>query len=415
MRNIIISFVFFLFVHCTFKIYNCEAQWVQVSNGMGNISVPALASSGNYLFAGTWRNGVYLSTNNGTSWAQTSLNNRYVGSFAVNNNNIFAGTTIGVYLSTNYSTNWTQTSLNNRDIYSLVANGNNIFAGVDYGVYLSTNNGTNWTQTSLNNRMVKAIAINGNDIFAGTGVPCYGVYLSTNNGTNWTQTSLNNRCVFSLAINGSFIFAGAENGVYLSTNNGTNWILTSLNNKEILALAVNENNIFAGTGANGVFVSKDSGATWEQRNEGLGNLPVFDFCILNSYIFAGTSEKSVYRRPLSELIGIKPISTDIPKSFSLSQNYPNPFNPSTKIHFAIPPYASPFGEGGKGDVSLKVFDILGHEVSTLVNEQLKPGSYEVEFNGNNYPSGVYFYKLTVRQNGSSTGDYSESKKMLLIR
>ena len=119
----------FLIVHCTLVIDNCLSQWVQVTNGMGNIVILSLAYSGNNIFAGTSA-GVYLSTNNGANWTQTSLNNQYVLSLAVNGNYVFAGCGgSGVYLSTNNGTNWTQTSLNNRDVYALAVNGNNIFAG----------------------------------------------------------------------------------------------------------------------------------------------------------------------------------------------------------------------------------------------------------------------------------------------
>ncbi len=85
--------------------------------------------------------------------------------------------------------------------------------------------------------------------------------------------------------------------------------------------------------------------------------------------------------------------------FSLSQNYPNPFNPKTIINYQCSMF---------NFVSLKVFDILGNEVATLVNENQNSGSYSVEWNGANYSSGVYFYRLTA-------GDYSEVKKMTLLK
>ncbi len=328
----------------TFAIYSllfgiCHAQWVQMNNGMGNLTVYSLAVSGNNFFAGTWNNGVYLSTNNGTSWTQTSLNNRVVHSLAVKGNNIFAGT-----------------------LY--------------YGVYLLTDNGTSWTQTSLNNQSVISLAVNGNDIFAGTF--SNGVFLSTNNGTSWTQTSLNNRIVNALAVNGNNIFAGTilGYGVYVSTNNGTNWI---------------------------------------QRNEGLVAFYIYTLCILNNYIFAGTGDSSVYRRPLGELTGIQPISNEVPNQFSLSQNYPNPFNPVTKIRFDIPPGSSVAQTFPYRVVNLSVYDILGREVATLVNEELKPGTYEVEWNAAKYSSGVYFYRIAIHSDKLLTEDYSETRKMMLIK
>ena len=106
-------------------------------------------------------------------------------------------------------------------------------------------------------------------------------------------------------------------------------------------------------------------------------------------------------------IGIKPISNEIPKTFSLSQNYPNPFNPSTKIKFSIP-LPGGVSEGRGGLVTLQIFDILGREVATLVNEKLAPGTYEVEFDGSNYTSGVYFYRFEAR-------DFSETKKLVLLK
>jgi hypothetical protein len=111
-------------------------------------------------------------------------------------------------------------------------------------------------------------------------------------------------------------------------------------------------------------------------------------------------------------IGIKNISSNVPEAFSLKQNYPNPFNPSTKIKFDIP--NSPFEgrrsatEEGKGDVKLIVYNILGKEITILVNQQLKPGTYEVDWNGTNFSSGVYFYKIISR-------DYTETKRMMLLK
>ena len=117
----------------------------------------------------------------------------------------------------------------------------------------------------------------------------------------------------------------------------------------------------------------------------------------------------------SQLVGIQPISNEIPKSYSLSQNYPNPFNPSTKIRFEVPltnlsrTSGSGMREGDLGGfVKIIVYDALGKEVITLVNENLKPGSYEAEWNAFNEPSGIYFYKIEA-------GSFNETKKMILIK
>lgn len=105
-------------------------------------------------------------------------------------------------------------------------------------------------------------------------------------------------------------------------------------------------------------------------------------------------------------IGIIKTSTEIPQEFRLYQNYPNPFNPSTLIRFEIP--ALSFNKGLQPLVQIKVFDILGNEVITLVNEQLTPGTYEVDFDALNYSSGIYFYRITA-------GDFKDEMKMVILK
>jgi len=99
------------------------------------------------------------------------------------------------------------------------------------------------------------------------------------------------------------------------------------------------------------------------------------------------------------LIGLNPVSQEIPVNFSLSQNYPNPFNPTTNFEFRIPDF---------GLVNLTIYDAMGRVVETLQNGEMKPGVYKAEWNASGYPSGVYFYKL-------SAGKFTETKKMILTK
>ena len=100
------------------------------------------------------------------------------------------------------------------------------------------------------------------------------------------------------------------------------------------------------------------------------------------------------------LVGIEEnISSMNPVSFYLSQNYPNPFNPTTKIKFSIPQ---------KSQVVIKVFDVLGNEIETLVNEEKLTGTYELTWGAEGLTSGVYFYKIKA-------GVFVETKKMILIK
>ena len=95
----------------------------------------------------------------------------------------------------------------------------------------------------------------------------------------------------------------------------------------------------------------------------------------------------------------------LPANFELSQNYPNPFNPVTRIQFALKE---------QGNVVLTVYSVLGEQINVLVDESLQIGLHEVEFSGNNLPSGVYYYQLQFQSQESGTG-YSEIKKMMLLK
>jgi hypothetical protein len=101
----------------------------------------------------------------------------------------------------------------------------------------------------------------------------------------------------------------------------------------------------------------------------------------------------------SQVIGIQQISSEIPNGFNLSQNYPNPFNPATKIRFALP---------NSSFAKIVIYDALGREAETLVNELLNAGTYEAYWSTDKFSSGVYYYKL-------SAGDYSETRKMVLVK
>jgi photosystem II stability/assembly factor-like uncharacterized protein len=107
------------------------------------------------------------------------------------------------------------------------------------------------------------------------------------------------------------------------------------------------------------------------------------------------------------LVGVEDENNKIPSTFSLSQNYPNPFNPSTKIRYTIAPPNLPRGEALE-KVTLKMFDLLGKEVATLVNEVKQPGIYEVAFDASELASAVYYYRLQA-------GDFTQTRKMILLR
>jgi len=435
---------FIPFVVIFFTLMNPAAsfsQWVQL-NAQFTANIQCFAASTNPndttktdLFAGTWGDGIFHSTNDGQSWARvdSGLTNLYVNTLALYKQNLYAGTNNGFFLSENNGASWIEidSGLTNKNVYSILAIPStedslktNLFAGIwGNGIFLSKNDGTSWIQvdSGLTNWNVYSLITSpptsgtgDPNIFAGT----YGggIFLSTNNGTSWTAVNkgITNKNIYSLiacpvagGTGGTNIYASIYGWVvYGSTNTGKSWSsmsvgLTSYYNTCFAVSTTNGGtNLFTGSWGNGVFMSTNYGNQWNAVNSGLSNTYIWTICISGRYLFAGTSGYEIWRRPLSEMTtDVKDVHDAIPNRFGLNQNYPNPFNPSTTISFNVP---------SKSFVLLKIFDELGREVSTLVSKELTTGQYAQLWNASGLPSGVYFYRLQA-------GSYTETKKLVLLK
>jgi hypothetical protein len=188
--------------------------------------------------------------------------------------------------------------------------------------------------------------------------------------------------IFACPMPGSYTFHIVYNGTSVTIyRNGT--LLTS------------ENTTFSMPTGTGFRVAGYTGGAYSLNTGG----KLDEFRLYNRALTAAEIAATWNQDLACGLVGIKQVNNQIPSSYSLSQNYPNPFNPTTTIKFEIPK---------AGDVEMKVYDALGKEVGTIVNEFKQAGSYSVTFNGDKIASGVYFYKLTV-------GDFTATKKMLLVK
>ncbi|MDO8549088.1 MAG: T9SS type A sorting domain-containing protein [Ignavibacteria bacterium] len=304
----------------------------------------------------------------------------------------------------------------------MVINGTDLIAGsggaLD-GIYRSTNNGDIWTNIATGTFILgvgSLTAGGGGTLFAGAGFGSSGVMRTTNNGTTWNfSNGLPGFSVTALRFIGSKMFAGTSGaGIYISNNFGVDWepSNTGMENAEVTFIAIQDTmNIFASTNNEGIYRSTDGGGTWHKINEGLPTLSARCIRITLTHIYAATNGYSVWRRELSDIVtSIEETNYSVlPNEFLLEQNYPNLFNPSTKIKYNVPITDSPLLGGARGGfVTLKVYDILGNEISTLVNEEKFAGSYEVDFNASLLSSGIYFYQLT-------TESFSEVKKLVLLK
>ena len=385
------------------------SQWQQA--GLDGYYIRTITQSGVNLFAGTSGDGLYVSSNNGTSWSQ--LSSGLIGlefpAFTVSGANLFAGTEgSGVFISTNSGSSWTAlTPLPNQNVFALAVSGANLYAGVDGGgVFRSTNNGSTWTNSTsgMTNTRITSLAVTGNSVFAGTFGG--GVFYSTNNGTSWSavNTGILNLDVWTVNITPSYpgyVFAGTSGGVFYTSNNGNNWISfnSGLTDTYIHTLAFAGQVIFTGTDFDGVFRSTNLGGNWIAMNEGLSNTTVWVLTTAGQYLYAGTNGNGVFKRALTELVSVNNSSEVFPENFSLTQNYPNPFNPVTKIKYSLKEQSI---------VKLSVYDASGKMIENLKDGMQSKGNFEVEWNAVNYSSGIYYYKLEA-------GNYSETKKMILVK
>ncbi len=407
---------------------NASAQWVQTngppSTAGGDGDILAFAMIDSNLFAGTYGEGVFLTTDNGENWTpeDTGLTNPNVECLAVSGTNLFAGTEYGgvvgsgVYLSNNNGTSWTAAGNGltspHGDVFALAAIGTNLFAGTDGGVYLSTNNGAIWTldTTGMGLAGVNALAVSGTNLFAGSGDISgggtgNGIFRSTNNGTTWVATSsglpYNSTLdvyytITALAASGTNLFAGGY-GIFLSTDSGVSWNNVGLTDSAVSAIAVIGTNLFAGTNQGNIFLSTNNGANWTSESSGMPDVKIDAFAVSNGNLFIGASALAgppggAYRRPLSEMIHTSSVS-EMQTPSSQIQSYPNPCTSSSTITFSC-------AESGESEVT--ILNLLGAEVARVYEGELSAGEHSFTWDATGAAPGMYECVVNVNGNVQRT-------------
>jgi hypothetical protein len=257
-------------------------------------------------------------------------------------------------------------------------------------------------------------------IWIGGETDIFGPYLagSTDYGDNWDfyypDLSGDNACD-AIAIVADYpdtIYAGMEGVVIKTIDGGQNWILTSLQNTsyyfyDIVADPTDPEHVVAGgvshTGQTALFETHDGGDTWQDLQPpvvaaGVSGM-VADVVDNNFIVYIGTFGNGVYRYTIPLVAINDQRSPSVTRDFHLFQNFPNPFNPNTTIEFSLP--HAEF-------VTLKIYNILGGGVATLVSKTLTAGKHKYEWNAGSLTSGIYLYRIQA-------GYYVQVKKMVLMR
>jgi photosystem II stability/assembly factor-like uncharacterized protein len=330
---------------------------------------------------------IYRTSNGGANWTAVANTGTVVNRMDfINSSTGFVAATGKVYKTTDKGLTWTFSDLpiifGTRDISFLDANTGWVSAAYSLGsptflynnyVMKTTNSGASWTSVySLTNQFQPefyAIDFNSASIGFMSGIGA--VRKTTDGGTAWTSYPVG----VPLPLLGMYFLndmegyaAGATGLISKTTNGGVNWTVQPTTSTENLFDIMFTNNLTGwAVGTNGTILSTHTGG----------------------------------------ITSINATSNEMPNKYNLYQNYPNPFNPVTKIKYDI--QQAVILSGAKNPfVTLKVYDVLGNEISTIVNERQNPGAYEVKFDGTNYPSGMYFCKL-------ETAGYYNTIKIILLK
>lgn len=411
-------------------------SWSQKQSTSGNIGNPFCLhpqnKNGVFILAGS---ALYRSLDKGNTW--TLLNASVPGSschsFFVNplDTNIMIATKGSsggrVIKSTNYGATWFDL-INpiNLTSYGMPLeqdpnSPNTVYLAPDNAAMrISTNYGDTWTNLSGGEaggifRSPCDVVVeygNSNVIIVGDGTTGSGfgkVWKSVNGGMNWTLINTVTGSEIPMIANTTIIpdiyyhSTWSSGSFWKSTNAGSNFSnlsqtgslwATDISKDDPTAVAYD----YYGSNA---FISVNGGSSFTSTN--VGSSPAAGICFFDKANLLIQHGGGVYKLSVNysviTSVNENVISANVPESFSLGQNYPNPFNPATKIQYALPV---------SGNVSLKIYDQTGKEVSTIVSGMKNAGTYEVNFDASSYSSGLYFYKLEA-------GNFSATKKMLLIK
>ena len=268
------------------------------------------------------------------------------------------------------------------------------------GVFQTINNGVSWQkQMSASNRPSKIFFIN-RDTGWVIGSSNGNIYKTTNSGENWfSQAFIPSSDIFFASKDSGYVIGGVTNDMMKTTNGGYIWFAAntlSIPQESKLYLF---NNItgYAGAGLNKIAATKD-GVNWGIQTSPIRNYSIWFVDSLHGW--AGYSGIVHTVDGGGTIVGINSMGSEVPIKYTLEQNYPNPFNSSTVIRYQL---------SVDSKVSIKVYDVQGREVQTLVEKRLSPGEYSVSFNSKDLPSGIYFYTLTI------DGKTVAAKKISLIK
>jgi photosystem II stability/assembly factor-like uncharacterized protein len=398
-------------------------SWVEQTSGLTTQLTSVSVVNDNNAWICGYAGRVLRTTNGGANWV--SVNAAPIPGtldlhsiYAIDSNTALvagSGTSSFLFRTSNGGANWTQVFTETGGFINSVQMGNT-FAGFMMGdpvggrwsLWGTTTGGLTWDSSSFYLPQAGSDAGWNNAFFFDVSA---GVWFGTNNTrvyksltlVNWTtQPTTGQVNSYAIWFNNPLIGFTGGTALLMTTNSGTNWVApaSALPGTANLSGITGFGQVWVVTRqATVIYISTNNGASWLTSY----TAPVGNFRHVaknrsnNITYYAVRSNGGISKGTL--MVGITPVSNEVPEKFELKQNYPNPFNPNTFIEFSIPK---------TGFVKLAIYDALGREVNSLINSELVSGNYKINFNATDLSSGTYYYKLI-------SGDFVETKKMILVK
>jgi photosystem II stability/assembly factor-like uncharacterized protein len=388
---------------------NSLSQW-QIISIQGNEAVSFPSSNTGFS---TSNGSTRKTTNGGYNWSYISAGN-LTGIYFIND---LTGWVVGYPGYIGRTTNGSsftqqQTGVQDRlnDVYFVNDNTGWVVGG-DLSVeriFKTTNAGANWVPETSGtpNKLFSVYFINENTGWSVGGPSSPKIIKTTNGGDNWfTQTTSISTPLYSVMFSGpdtGWAVAGYIGGetIIKTTNGGVVWFSQSSGDTGYLRDCWVKNSLTAfAVGQSGKLIYTTNGGTNWIRQSPLTPVELWSIDFPNDSIGYAIGGTVVLKTTNGGITFVNSQQNNIPDKFVLYQNYPNPFNPATIIKFDIPSNCF---------TTVTVYDIIGNEILVLVSSQLTPGTYEISFDGSNFASGIYYYKMVSE-------DFSSVRKMILIK
>ncbi len=410
------------------KSMNYENGWLQIYDGTGDFyarDIKISSSDPSIIYAAG--NGVYRSTDRGASWDSVGENSFLLIGVDPLNSEVVLGISStpvlnNIYRTTNGGKKWDYLVYHNPTYISFFVFDQSepeaVYSALTQGeLNRSFDFGTTWENVNLPDNprgtLLYSLEIPNDDPNLLYISAKYGVYKSTDRGEKWDSLNIstdeNYNELFLDPINSQTVYITIKDkGVFKSVDGGEKWLeknngLNNLNFSSYVSLVINPKNtdeIYLAADSV-LYQSMNGGEKWNMMEPTPPYQLIYTIAIdttSGDRILIGGSLPGIYALDLRTSVE-EPHNQQLPSNIELFQNYPNPFNPTTSIKYQI---------SKTENVVLKIYDVLGKEIATLVNEEKSAGDYQVEFNANGLSSGIYFYQLTA-------GSFVSAKKMVVLK